>query len=51
MIGLRGGLYRQLTFALEADFLQISTTGVHRFLDITREGSIDLQWTNLPFTS
>lgn len=43
-VGLRGGLYRQLTLALEADFLQISTTGYHRLVNSTY--GIDMQFTN-----
>lgn len=42
--GLRGGLYKQLTLALEAEFLQLSTTGSHRLVDRLYE--VDMEWKN-----
>lgn len=42
-IGLKGELYSRLTFAVEADFLQVSTTGTHRWVDYGYD--MDMSWT------
>ena len=43
-IGLEAGLSKRLSLALEGDFLALSTTGSHRFVNQTY--AVDLKWSN-----
>ena len=42
--GVRAGLCRRFSFTVEADFLNIDTSGTHRLQ--YADSLIDLQWTN-----